>query len=156
MNVYEERNIMEKNVCINIKSVQNSDEGEDVTELFTYGKMKKINSDNYCVSYEETDAMGFEGCRVTLYISRNEVRLLRSGNASADLVIERGKKHHCHYGTPYGDFMVGINTDALKNEVGERGGDLYLKYTVDVNSGFLSENEMFINIKECSRENKGE
>ena len=52
--------------------------------------------------------------------------------------------------------MVGINTNELKNEITDKGGDLYLKYTIDVNSGFLSENELFINIKECNRENKGE
>lgn len=143
---------MEKDVCINIKSIQNSDEGEDVTELFTYGKMEKYKADNYRVSYEETDAVGFEGCKVTLDILKDEVRLTRTGNASSNLIIEKGKKHHCHYGTPYGDFMIGINTDELKNEITDRGGDLYLKYTIDVNSGFLSENEMFINVKECNRE----
>ncbi len=147
---------MEKDVCINIKSVQSSDEGEDATELFTYGKMKKIKTNNYRIFYEETDAMGFEGCKVTLDISEDEVKLMRTGNASSNLIIERGKKHHCHYGTPYGDFMVGINTNELKNEITDKGGDLYLKYTIDVNSGFLSENELFINIKECNRENKGE
>ena len=147
---------MEKEVCINIKSVQNSDEGEDVTELFTYGKMRKSQSDIYSVSYEESDAMGFEGCKVTLDIFKDEVRLTRSGKAASNLIIERGKKHHCHYGTPYGDFMIGINTNALKNDITDNGGDLYLKYTIDVNSGFLSENEMFINIKERNGENKGE
>lgn len=146
---------MEKDVCINIKSIQNSDEGEDVTELFTYGKMEKNKSDNYCISYEETEAVGFEGCKVTLEIFKDEVRLTRTGNAASNLIIERGKKHHCHYGTPYGDFMIGINANELKNEITDKGGDLYLKYTIDVNSGFLSENEMFINIKECNGENKG-
>lgn len=141
---------MKKNVCINIKSIQNSEDGEDVTELFTYGKMTKNKSNVYRVSYEETEAVGFEGCKVTLDIFKDEVRLTRSGNASSNLIIERGKKHHCHYGTPYGDFMIGINTNELKNEITDKGGDLYLKYTVDVNSGLLSENEMFINIKECS------
>lgn len=142
---------MEKDVCIKIKSIQNSEEGEDVTELFTYGKMIKNPDGCYSISYEETDAVGFEGCKVTMDISQDEVRLIRSGNAVSDLIIERGKKHHCHYGTPYGDFMMGINTNDLKNEITDNGGSLYLNYTVDINSDFLSDNEMFINITECER-----
>lgn len=142
---------MEKDVCIKIKSIQNSEEGEDVTELFTYGKMTKNKTDDYRISYEETDAVGFDGCKVTMEISKDEVRLMRSGNAIADLIIERGKKHHCHYGTPYGDFMMGINTNDIKNEITDKGGSLYLSYTIDINSGLLSENEMYINITECER-----
>lgn len=140
---------MTKDVCINIKSIQSSDENEDVTELFTYGKLSKSNDDGeYRISYEESDAMGFEGCNVDLDIAENSVKLMRSGNAISNLIIEKGKKHHCHYGTPYGDFMIGVSADEIKSTITENGGDLYLKYTIDVNSGLLSENEMYINIKE--------
>ena len=45
--------------------------------------------------------------------------------------------------------MIGISGDEIKSGVNDNGGDLYLKYTIDINSGLLSENEMFINIKEC-------
>lgn len=144
-----ERNKMTKDVCINIKSIQSSDENEDVTELFTYGKLSKNeNGSEYRIYYEESDALGFEGCNVTLDITDSTVKLMRNGNAVSNLIMEKGKKHHCHYGTPYGDFMIGIRADEIKNTVTENGGDLYLKYTIDVNSGLLSENEMFINIKE--------
>ena len=63
---------------------------------------------------------------------------------------ERGKKHHCHYGTEFGDFMIGVCTDEIRNELEETGGDIYLKYTLDINSSYMSENEMFINVKECN------
>ncbi len=140
---------MIKDICINIKSVQNSNDNKDVTELFTFGKLlKEKNKDGYRIYYEESDAMGFDGCNITLDVTDNSVTLTRSGNAVSNLILERGKKHHCHYGTPYGEFMIGVRTDEIKNSVTDDGGDLYLKYTIDINSGFLSENEMFINIKE--------
>lgn len=140
---------MNKDVCINIKSIQSSEDNEDVTELFTCGKLSKSDNDgSYRVYYEESDALGFEGCNVTLDITDKLVKLMRNGSAVSNLIIEKGKKHHCHYGTPYGDFIIGINADEIKSTINENGGDLYLKYTVDVNSGLLSENEMFINIKE--------
>ena len=28
--------------------------------------------------------------------------------------------------------------------------EIYLKYTLDINSSYMSENEMFINVKECN------
>ncbi len=140
---------MTKDVCINIKSVQSSDDNEDVTELFTYGKLTDNgNGRDYRISYDESDAMGFDGCSVTLDVSENSVELMRSGNAVSNLMIERGKKHYCHYGTPYGDFVIGVSADKIKHSLTESGGELYLKYTIDINSGFYSENEMFITIKE--------
>ena len=30
------------------------------------------------------------------------------------------------------------------------GKEIYLKYTLDINSSYMSENEMFINVKECN------
>ncbi len=138
-----------KDVCINMKSIQKSEEGEDVTEFFTYGKMTKKSSDDYNVSYEETEANGYEGCTVVLEITKDEVRLTRTGDMVSNLIIQKGKKHHCHYETPYGEFMIGINANDIKNHITDNGGDLYLKYTIDINSGFFSENEMYINIKEC-------
>ena len=94
--------------------------------------------------------MGFEGCRVALDVTDSFVKMSRTGKANSTLFIEKGKKHHGHYGTPFGDFMIGINADELKNGIGDNGGDLYMKYTIDVNSDFLSENEIFVNVEECN------
>ena len=142
---------MIKDVCITIKSIQMAEGDEDTTELFTYGKFAPLsNGKGYRVTYEESEATGFEGSDVTLDITPDLVKMLRNGKAYSSLIIEKGKKHHCHYGTEYGDFMIGISADEIKSDINENGGNLYLKYTIDINSGLLSENEMFINIKECN------
>ena len=140
---------MEKNVCIDIKSTQFADTEKDVTELFTYGRLKRGRErDKYKIIYEESEATGFEGSTVTLDIKGNDmVTMNRSDDALSNLIIEKGKKHHCHYGTPFGDFMVGITADEIRSELNDDGGNLYLKYTIDINSSFMSKNEMFINIK---------
>ncbi len=87
---------------------------------------------------------------MALDVTDSFVKMSRTGKANSTLFIEKGKKHHGHYGTPFGDFMIGINTDELKNGIGDNGGDLYMKYTIDVNSDFLSENEIFVNVEECN------
>lgn len=143
---------MNKEVCIDIKSTQFAGEEKDITELFTYGKLTRgKDKGRYKITYEESEATGFEGSRVTLDVDGSSmVTMNRTGQALSSLVIEKGKKHHCHYGTPYGDFIVGIKADEIRTELGDMGGDIYLKYTIDVNSSFMSENEMFIHVKETN------
>ena len=142
---------MQKEVCVNIKSVQSCEGESDTTELFTYAKFSKLKSNSsYRITYDESETTGFAGSKVALDFSDNVVKLTRTGSAASNLIIEKGKRHHCHYGTPFGEFMVGISTEEIENNVNDRGGDLYLKYSVDINSGLISENEMYISIKEIT------
>ena len=140
---------MKKNVCITIKSTQTVDEEKDTTELFTFGAMEQFDG-GFRLHYDESEATGFEGSSVTLEVSDNMVTMTRSGKVISSLFIEKGKKHHCHYGTEFGDFMIGVCTDEIKNELKSTGGDVYLIYTLDINSSYMSENEMHINVKECN------
>ena len=140
---------MKKNVCITIKSTQTVDEEKDTTELFTFGAMEQFDG-GFRLHYDESEATGFEGSSVTLEVSDNMVTMTRSGKVISSLFIEKGKKHHCHYGTEFGDFMIGVCTDEIKNELKITGGDVYLRYTLDINSSYMSENEMHINVKECN------
>lgn len=140
-----------KKVCITIKSTQTAENDKDTTELFTFGFLEKKKTDTFRITYEESEATGFAGSNVTLDVNGTDlVTMVRKGKSSSNLTIERGKKHHCHYGTEFGDFMVGIKTDEIRSSLDENGGELYLKYTIDINASFMSENEMFINIKECN------
>ena len=143
---------MNKEVRIKIKTVQTVDEDDgEVTEMFTLGRLSRLKEQpGYRLDYEESEVTGYEGCRVALDITDNCVKLSRSGKVNSTMLIEKGKKHHGHYGTPYGDLMVGVNTDELKNDLTDSGGELYMKYTIDINSDFLSENELFVNVEECN------
>ena len=143
---------MKKDVVISIKSVQTVDDEKDVTELLTLGSLYK-NKEDYFITYDESEATGYEGSKTTLRVNGDRrVTLRRSGRANTNLIIERDKKHHCHYGTLYGDFIVGICTDEISSTISDFGGDLYFKYTVDINASYMSENEIYINVKECKRE----
>lgn len=136
-----------KDVLITLKSIQTDGKDKMETELITAGTYFK-NDDGFSISYLESEATGFEGSTTLLKTQgNNQVIMERSGKASANLVIEKGKKHHCHYGTPYGDFMVGILAGDIKSTLTDQGGDLYFKYVIDINSSYISDYEMFINIK---------
>jgi len=136
-----------KEVMITLKSVQFDGKDRQETELITEGKFKK-NNDGYTITYKESEATGYEGSTTTLTTQGNaQVTMQRKGTTHSNLIIEKGKKHHCHYGTPYGDFMIGISTNDIKSKLDDNGGDLYFKYVVDINSSFLSDHEIFVSVK---------
>lgn len=139
---------MKKDVLITIKSIQTVEDEKDIIEFFTFGNMSKIKGE-YKITYDETEITGFEGCKTTLLVDGEDmVTMQRKGNTNTNLTVEKGKKHHCHYGTEFGDFLVGVNANTITSSLTDDGGDLYFKYTIDINSSYISENEVYVNVKE--------
>ena len=139
---------MKKEVLISIKAVYENEDDRDVIELFTLGQYYKRDG-NYCISYEESEATGFEGSRTTLMVEReHRVTMQRKGAANSQLIVERGVRHQCHYDMGFGELMIGVLGNSIKSDLGEHGGSLAFKYSLDINMMLASENEMYINIRE--------
>lgn len=140
---------MKKDVIIQITGVQTVDGEKDSIELYTVGRFYRRDG-NYYITYQESEATGFEGTRTTVKVERDhKVTMLRSGAASSQLIIEKGKRHQCCYGTGYGEMLIGISGEQIVSRLSDEGGDLQFRYAIDVNSALASENEVFINVKEC-------
>lgn len=136
---------MEK-ISLKLRSVLISEDDNSETELMTEGTLEEQDG-VWKITYEDSDATGFEGATTTITANGSQlVSIVRSGTANSNLVIETGKKHYCLYGTPYGDITVGIFTHKIENSLSENGGSLYLKYTIDVNSAYMSDNEIYLDI----------
>ena len=140
-----------KKVTITLKSISDSGHGApDVMELITEGTFKPIklgNADGWEISYEDSEATGFAGSTTTVTCIGNELASMRrSGSADSHLVIEKDRRHHCHYGTEYGYMLLGISASRIINRLSEEGGVLYFKYTIDINSAFVSENEIYFEV----------
>lgn len=140
-----------KKVTITLKSISDSGHGApDVMELITEGTFKPIklgNADGWEISYEDSEATGFAGSTTTVTCIGDELASMRrSGSADSHLVIEKDRRHHCHYGTEYGDMLLGISASRIINRLSEEGGMLYFKYTIDINSAFVSENEIYFEV----------
>lgn len=141
---------MKQQIQLKLRSVLFADGERTETELLTEGTMEQAEG-KFILSYEDSDATGFEGATTTITAENDSfVSITRTGTANSNLVIETGKKHHCLYGTPYGDITVGVFTHNIENDLSENGGNLYLKYTIDVNSAYMSDNEIYI---ECTADN---
>ncbi|MDD6269064.1 MAG: DUF1934 domain-containing protein [Oscillospiraceae bacterium] len=137
---------MKQHIQLKLRSVLEAEGERSETELLTDGTMEQVDG-KFIVSYEDSDATGFEGATTTITAEGSSiVSIVRTGTANSNLVIETGKKHYCLYGTPYGDITVGIFTHKIENSLSENGGSLYLKYTIDVNSAYMSDNEIYLDI----------
>lgn len=134
------------NADITILSVAKTEDDRDETEFFTVGSFSEKEK-GFVIRYSENAEIGYEACSVTITIKGESVTIERSAPAPSILTVEKGKKHHCIYGTPYGDFAMGINAFEVKNRLTAEGGTLYLRYSIDINSDFVSENELNIKVK---------
>lgn len=129
-----------------MKSIQSVHGESTETELLTKG-FYEINNDSFLISYEDTEATGFKGSVTEISVKADRyASVIRSGSSSSDLIMERGKKHHCQYQTPYGAMDIGIYTHFIKNNLLDDGGTLHLKYTLDINSSYMSDNEIIVTV----------
>jgi uncharacterized beta-barrel protein YwiB (DUF1934 family) len=144
--------VLAKEVLITLKSVQWIEKESSETELITRGTAERTpDGGGVRICYEESAATGFDGCKTVLTCYGDDMATMtRDGGLafSSDFVIEKGKKHHCHYNTPYGPLVLGVYTHAIENGLTESGGNLYMKYTIDVNSCYLSDTEVFLSIRD--------
>ena len=141
---------MKENVLISLTSIQWQDKEKTETELMTRANYRTEHGKDI-ISYEDTSATGFEGSVTTITAEGSgSASIVRSGTANSVLSLEIGRKHYCQYGTPYGHLQIGVYTHAIRNTIA-RDGKLYLKYTLDLNSSYLSDNEIIMTIHKTNK-----
>ena len=140
---------MKKDALIEIKGKYSSDNGVDSIELTTLGSFTKLNGKYYITYREQNDQSDATVTTVTVD-GDNRVTLSRRGEITSRMLLEKGKRHLFHYKTSFAEFMLGIFANKISNGLSDNGGKLNFSYTLDINSGLISENEIEINIKEAN------
>ena len=137
------------NVMIAMTSVQIVNDDRTETELVTEGTYR-MEGDTAYISYADSEATGFEGP-----VTEGEVHgerlasIRRSGTATSNLVIETNKKHYCHYAMPFGEMVIGVYTHGIRNGLTPEGGELFMRYTIDMNGSYLSDNEIRLSVRKA-------
>ena len=128
-------------------SSQSDGDKKESTELISRAVYEKTRN-GYKLTYDESEATGFKGSTTTIELFEGKkVVMSRTGSVMSNLVVELGKKHHCVYGTPYGDLMVGVNAKYIDSDLSEHGGKLDFKYVIDVNSSYVGDFDISIEVK---------
>lgn len=140
---------MKKDVFLEIRGTQTTDEGTNSTELFTQGQYVRRGGSSFII-YDESEATGFEGCKTIVKVDEERrVVMQRTGPSSSNLIIQKGVRNLGMYGSALGELQIGIYADTIINHLDDEGGDVYFKYRLDINSAFISENEVTILVKDC-------
>ena len=135
------------NAIIKITGTQSADGETDVIELTTNGTLEH-SDDGWVLCYNETEATGMEGTVTRLELSPGRLNLIRSGTHPSMLVLEKNRRHHCNYNTPYGTIDLGTYTSELAYKLNENGGELLFSYTLGFNGGISSAHTVHITVQE--------
>ena len=137
---------MEEKYIINILDTHESNGEKSQAELTTVGGFS-VTDNGFSLSYREQDET-LKNCVTTLDIfGSDKVIMTRTGDYSAEMVLENKKRNSCYYSTPMGDLFMGVYTKKIEPDLTADGGTLELNYTVDFNAGILYENSLSISIK---------
>ena len=134
-----------------LTSIQREEKDTSESTLDTEIQYNTNEDGERVIAYEESETTGMEGSDMQLRIAKDGmISIVRTGTYQTHLVVQKGKKHFCHYETPLGEFAVGVSAKWVRNELTDEGGKLALRYTVDANSTLLSDNEIRIEIKKLT------
>lgn len=135
------------NAIIKIIGTQTADGEQDVIELTTNGTLDRTE-DGWRLCYNETEATGMEGTVTQIDIYPGRLNLMRIGSHPSMLVLEKNRRHHCNYNTPYGTIDLGTYTSELAYKLDEHGGELVFSYTLGFNGGISSAHTIHITVQE--------
>ena len=107
-----------------------------------------VKNDHFYIGYREYDEDSpHRFFNNLIKVENHMVTISRKGPQRSRLMLERGRRHQCIYGTPAGPLSIGVFTKTLKSTLGEQGGTLEVSYTLDFNTDLVSENRFFITVE---------
>ena len=142
-----------KNVVISIRGTQRSfqpgqeEQRPESVELITDG-CYEYGRDASWFTYHESEITGMEGTVTTFRVEDGLVTLTREGAVNSQMLFQKGRKHVFLYDTPFGAMTMGVDTQQLRTETDEHGGQLDIVYSVDVDNVLLGRNTFRIDWKE--------
>lgn len=138
---------MTKEVLLSIAGLQFLDaELSEPVEVVTAGDYYSRNGKHY-VLYDEP-VEGMEGrIQNTIKIGSEALEVTKKGLTNVHMVFEKNKKNLTCYRTPFGELMVGIETDDVKVSESEENIDVEVRYALEVNYEHLADCTLQMNIK---------
>ena len=121
---------------------------EEQMEFVTDGKLYLRNDAVYVV-YDESDISGLAGCKTTLKLKDNTVKMRRTGGEGygTELYFEEGKRFSNIYNTPYGDMGIEVLTASVKTELNDDyAGKVSIAYDVSMEGMEEGKNQITIDI----------
>ncbi len=120
---------------------------EEQMEFVTEGKLYQRNGAVYVV-YEESEISGMNGCKTTLRLKDDTVRMKRTGMSGygSELYFEKGRRFTGVYSTPFGDMSIEVLTSAVNSDINAEEGTGRVDVSYDVSMEGVAEGKNQITI----------
>ena len=122
---------------------------EDQMEFITDGKLYQRKGAVYMI-YDESPVSGMEGCKTTLKLCGNTLRMKRIGEAGtgSELYFEKDRRFSSVYETPYGPMDVEVLTRSVENrfDMETMSGGVTVNYDVSLQGMAEGKNRIEINV----------
>lgn len=132
------------NISITGRQLYDAEDRGEVT-LSTTGTYTQRDGAQFIAykEYDEDDPR--QAHTAVLKVEPGKVTMIRQGS-STRLILEEGRRHLCLYDTGFGSLTVGVFTSKLKVALGQEGGSMDIRYTLDIDSNLSSQNELTVTV----------
>lgn len=122
---------------------------EEQMEFITDGQLY-VRDDSVYMIYDESEVSGMTGCKTTLKVKGDSVKMRRIGEIgfNTELYFEKGKRFSSTYDTPYGPMDIEVLTSRVENNLNmeELKGNIDIEYNVSLEGMAEGKNRLTIDI----------
>lgn len=122
-------------------TTQKNDNGIDLIEEKGFGKCRIVNEKKH-IMYGLAG-----GGTVMINVSKDEVRIKRSGDVSTTMVYRQGEKTFFRYCLRYGELTMGIETTLIEDTM-DKDGRLHMVYKLFSGDEQMCINDTVIEVKQ--------
>lgn len=130
---------MTKEVLLSLKGLQMEyAENPDAVETITPADYYRKNGSHYIIYDEMTE--GFtETTKNIIRFRDSYLEVLKRGNINVRMVFEENKKSITTYQTPFGNILIGVDTESVQIEEKENQISVQVAYTLEANYQYLAD-----------------
>ncbi len=137
---------MTKDVLIAIKGMQFEGEMDpEEIEVIQRGEYYERNGAHYLL-YDEPVEGTSEIIKNRIKFRENEVQVAKKGAVNTTLTFTKNEKNMTNYATPFGNLVIGIDTQKIALEMSEKKMDIKVDYALDINYEFLADCKISIEV----------
>lgn len=133
-----------------VRQDEGSEKQEDVMEFVTDGQLYRRGSTTF-IKYPESELSGLEGCTTSLIITKDKVKMRRTGrphDGDTEMEFKKGERFHGMYETPFGFVGMELLTNDITGlqDAGEGRQTLSIDYHISLHGLMEARNKLDIEI----------
>ncbi len=139
---------MTKDVLISITGIHmvEGDESGDDVELITTGTYYVKNGTRYLLYDESMEGLD-QPVKNVVKIREDNLEIIKRGGVNVHMTFRRGMTVMSSYATPFGEMLVGITTEKIRQEETEDRLCLRVDYLLDINGQQVSRCHITLNVR---------